>query len=42
MWPLSSSIGTVSVNVPVPSIRQTSVTAVSTARCSTNSLMPPS
>lgn len=42
MWPLSSSIGTVSLKVPVPWMRHTSVFAPSTARCSTNSPMPPS
>ncbi len=42
MWPLTSSTGTVSVKVPEPSRRHTSVTAVSGARNSTKSVMPPS
>ncbi len=41
MWPLLSSTGTVSVNVPLPWRRQTSVTGASGARYSQNSEMPP-
>ena len=42
MWPLTSRTGTVSVKVPEPSRRHTSVIGVSGARNSTKSVMPPS
>ena len=41
MWPRSSSTGTVSVNVPSPVSRITSVIFSPAARCSQNSPMPP-
>ena len=42
MWPRSSRTGTVSVKFPEPTSRSTSVTGSPAARCSQNSLMPPS
>ncbi|CAM5368943.1 hypothetical protein SCALM49S_04595 [Streptomyces californicus] len=42
MWPRSSRTGTVSLKVPEPLSRWTSQTALSSARYSQNSLMPPS
>ena len=42
MWPRSSRTGTVSLKVPCPVRRSTSQTALSWARYSQNSLMPPS
>ena len=42
MWPRSSSTGTVSVKLPEPVSRSTSVTGSPDDRCSQNSLMPPS
>ena len=42
MWPLASSTGTVSLKVPLPCSRHTSVTGGSGARNSQNSEMPPS
>ncbi len=41
MWPRSSSTGIVSVNVPSPVSRMTSVIFALVARCSQNSPIPP-
>ncbi len=42
MWPCSSSTGTVSVKLPAPASRITSVTGSPAARSAQNSLIPPS
>src|SRR3712207_9399138 len=42
MWPFSCSTGTVSVKVPEPWMRHVSVSGGAIARCSADSLMPPS